>query len=163
MKPSNILRMNIKQIKKMSFLDRINHADSDEDIVNEVDAVLSTLTEEQQQALAILVDAASEEAFEAGQEHVISELEDLVKKKSNNHTILQNCDLMHYNVFEQNSIQHAAQLDGERELLKDKLNHAMTEAMNSGRKLSEIIHTMEDGEVLQHALTNQNCCSQTTS
>ena len=61
---------------------------------------------------------------------------------------------MHYNVFEQNSIQHAAQLDGERELLKDKLNHAMTEAMNSGRKLSEIIHTMEDGEVLQHALTN---------
>lgn len=61
---------------------------------------------------------------------------------------------MHYNVFEQNTIQHAAQIEGEREFLKDKLNHAMTEAMNSGRKLSEIIHTMEDGEVLQHALTN---------
>lgn len=152
-----------KADQKMSFLDRINHADSDEDIVNEVDAVLSTLTEEQQQALAILVDAASEEAFEAGQEHVISELEDLDEEEIEQSYNPTGADLMHYNVFEQNSIQHAAQLDGERELLKDKLNHAMTEAMNSGRKLSEIIHTMEDGEVLQHALTNQNCCSQTTS
>ena len=144
-----------KADQKSSFLDRINHADSDEDVVNEVDAVLSTLTEEQQQAVAILTEAVSEEAFEAGQEHVISELEDLDDEEeieqSYNPT---GADLMHYNVFEQNSIQHAAQLDGEREFLKDKLNHAMTEAMNTGRKLSEIIHTMEDGEVLQHALTN---------
>lgn len=144
-----------KADQKSSFLDRINHADSDEDVVNEVDAVLSTLTEEQQQAVAILTEAVSEEAFEAGQEHVISELEDLDEEEeieqSYNPT---GADLMHYNVFEQNSIQHAAQLDGEREFLKDKLNHAMTEAMNTGRKLSEIIHTMEDGEVLQHALTN---------
>lgn len=144
-----------KADQKSSFLDRINHADSDEDVVNEVDAVLSTLTEEQQQAVAILTEAVSEEAFEAGQEHVISELEDLDEEEeieqSYNPT---GADLMHYNVFEQNSIQHAAQLDGEREFLKDKLNHAMNEAMNAGRKLSEIIHTMEDGEVLQHALTN---------
>ena len=143
-----------KADQKMSFLDRINHADSDEDIVNEVDAVLSTLTEEQQQALAILVDAASEEAFEAGQAYIIEELEELDDdeiEQSHNPT---GAELMHYNVFEQNSIQHAAKLDGEREVLKDKLNHAMTQAMNSGRKLSEIIHTMEDGEVLQHALTN---------
>lgn len=143
-----------KADQKMSFLDRINHADSDEDIVNEVDAVLNTLTEEQQQALAILVDAASEEAFEAGKEHVISELEDLDEEEIEQSYNPTGADLMHYNVFEQNSIQHAAQLDGERELLKDKLNHAMTEAMNSGRKLSEIIHTMEDSDVLQHALTN---------
>ena len=144
-----------KADQKSSFLDRINHADSDEDVVNEVDAVLSTLTEEQQQAVAILTEAISEEAFEAGQEYVISELENLDEEEeieqSYNPT---GADLMHYNVFEQNSIQHAAQLDGEREFLKDKLNHAMTEAMSSGRKLSEIIHTMEDGEVLQHALTN---------
>lgn len=144
-----------KADQKSSFLDRINHADSDEDVVNEVDAVLSTLTEEQQQAVAILTEAVSEEAFEAGKEHVISELEDLDEEEeieqSYNPT---GADLMHYNVFEQNSIQHAAQLDGEREFLKDKLNHAMNEAMNAGRKLSEIIHTMDDGEVLQHALTN---------
>lgn len=143
--------------QKMSFLDRINHADSDEDVVNEVDAVLDTLTEEQQQAVAILTDAVSEEAFEAGQAAVIEELEN--SEDDEDEEIEQSytatgADLMHYNVFEQNSIQHAAQIETEREFLKDQLNHAMTEAMNSGRKLSEIIHTMEDGEVLQHALTN---------
>ena len=142
--------------QSMSFLVRIAHADTDEDIVSEVDAVLETLTEEQQQAVAILIEAISEGAFESGQEAIISELEleeqeDDEIEQSYNPT---GADLMHYNVFEQNSIQHAAQLDGEREFLKDKLNHAMTEAMNTGRKLSEIIHTMEDGEVLQHALTN---------
>ena len=140
--------------QSMSFLDRITHADTDEDIISEVDAVLETLTEEQQQAVAILTEAISEEAFEAGQEDIISELqeqEDDEIEQSYNPT---GAELMHYNVFEQNSIQHAAKLDGEREFLKDKLNHAMTQAMNSGRKLSEIIHTMDDGEVLQHALTN---------
>ena len=144
-----------KADQKISFLDRINHADSDEDVVNEVDAVLSTLTEEQQQAVAILTEAVSEEAFEAGQEDIINALENVDEEdeieQSYNPT---GAELMHYNVFEQNSIQHAAQLDVEREFLKDKLNHAMTEAMSSGRKLSEIIHTMDDGEVLQHALTN---------
>lgn len=143
-----------KADQKMSFLDRINHADSDEDIVNEVDAVLSTLTEEQQQAVAILVDAASEEAFEAGQDNIIEELENIGDDEIEQSYNPTGAELMHYNVFEQNSIQHAAKLDGEREVLKDKLNHAMTQAMNSGRKLSEIIHTMDDGEVLQHALTN---------
>ena len=143
-----------KADQKMSFLDRINHADSDEDIVNEVDAVLSTLTEEQQQAVAILVDAASEEAFEAGQDEIIEELENIEDDEIEQLYNPTGAELMHYNVFEQNSIQHAAQLDGEREFLKDKLNHAMTEAMSSGRKLSEIIHTMDDSEVLQHALTN---------
>ena len=140
--------------QSMSFLDRITHADTDEDIISEVDAVLETLTEEQQQAVAILTEAISEEAFEAGQEDIISELqeqEDDEIEQSYNPT---GAELMHYNVFEQNSIQHAAKLDGEREVLKDKLNHAMTQAMSSGRKLSEIIHTMDDGEVLQHALTN---------
>ena len=140
--------------QSMSFLDRIVHADTDEDIISEVDTVLETLTEEQQQAVAILTEAIAEEAFEAGQEDIISELEEQEDdeiKQSYNPT---GAELMHYNVFEQNSIQHAAKLDGEREVLKDKLNHAMTQAMNSGRKLSEIIHTMEDGEVLQHALTN---------
>lgn len=144
-----------KAQQSMSFLDRIAHADTDEDVVDEVDAVLSTLTEEQQQAVAILTEAVSEEAFEAGQAEIIEELENVDDEdeieQSYNPT---GAELMHYNVFEQNSIQHAAQLDGEREFLKDKLNHAMKEAMSSGRKLSEIIHSMDDGEVLQHALTN---------
>ena len=140
--------------QSMSFLDRIVHADTDEDIISEVDTVLETLTEEQQQAVAILTEAIAEEAFEAGQEDIISELEEQEDDEIEQSYNPTGADLMHYNVFEQNSIQHAAKLDGEREVLKDKLNHAMTEAMNSGRKLSEIIHTMEDGEVLQHALTN---------
>ena len=140
--------------QSMSLLDRITHADTDEDIVSEVDAVLETLTEEQQQAVAILTEAISEEAFEAGQEDIISKLEEQEDDEIEQSYNPTGADLMHYNVFEQNSIQHAAQLDGEREFLKDKLNHAMTQAMNSGRKLSEIIHTMDDGEVLQHALTN---------
>lgn len=141
--------------QKMSFLDRINHADSDEDVVNEVDSVLDTLTEEQQQAVAILTDAVSEEAFEAGQASVIEELENSEDDEEIEQSYTATgADLMHYNVFEQNSIQHAAQIEGEREYLKDQLNHAMEEAKNTGRKLSEIIHTMEDGEVLQHALTN---------
>ena len=140
--------------QSMSFLDRIAHTDTDEDIVSEVDAVLETLTEEQQQAVAILTEAISEEAFEAGQEAIISALEEQEDDEIEQSYNPTGADLMHYNVFEQNSIQHAAQLDGEREFLKDKLNHAMTEAMSTGRKLSEIIHTMEDGEVLQHALTN---------
>ena len=140
--------------QSMSLLDRITHADTDEDIISEVDAVLETLTEEQQQAVAILLDAASEEAFEAGQEDIISELEEQEDDEIEQSYNPTGAELMHYNVFEQNSIQHAAKLDGEREVLKDKLNHAMTQAMNSGRKLSEIIHTMDDGEVLQHALTN---------
>ena len=140
--------------QSMSFLDRIAHTDTDEDIVSEVDAVLETLTEEQQQAVAILTEAISEEAFEAGQEAIISALEEQEDDEIEQSYNPTGADLMHYNVFEQNSIQHAAQLDSEREFLKDKLNHAMTEAMSTGRKLSEIIHTMEDGEVLQHALTN---------
>ena len=140
--------------QSMSFLDRIAHTDTDEDIVSEVDAVLETLTEEQQQAVAILTEAISEEAFEAGQEDIISKLEEQEDDEIEQSYNPTGAELMHYNVFEQNSIQHAAKLDGEREVLKDKLNHAMTEAMSSGRKLSEIIHTMEDGEVLQHALTN---------
>lgn len=143
-----------KAQQSMSFLDRITHADTDEDIVSEVDAVLETLTEEQQQAVAILTEAISEEAFEAGQEDIISELEEQEDDEIEQSYNPTGAELMHYNVFEQNSIQHAAKLDGEREVLKDKLNHAMTQAMNSGRKLSEIIHTMDDGEVLQHALTN---------
>ena len=140
--------------QSMSFLDRITHADTDEDIISEVDAVLETLTEEQQQAVAILTEAISEEAFEAGQEDIISALEEQDDDEIEQSYNPTGAELMHYNVFEQNSIQHAAKLDGEREVLKDKLNHAMTQAMNSGRKLSEIIHTMDDGEVLQHALTN---------
>lgn len=140
--------------QSMSFLDRIAHTDTDEDIVSEVDAVLETLTEEQQQAVAILTEAISEEAFEAGQEDIISKLEEQEDDEIEQSYNPTGAELMHYNVFEQNSIQHAAKLDGEREVLKDKLNHAMTQAMNSGRKLSEIIHTMDDGEVLQHALTN---------
>ena len=140
--------------QSMSFLDRIAHADTDEDVVSEVDAVLETLTEEQQQAVAILTEAISEEAFEAGQEDIISKLEEQEDDEIEQSYNPTGAELMHYNVFEQNSIQHAAKLDGEREVLKDKLNHAMTQAMNSGRKLSEIIHTMDDGEVLQHALTN---------
>lgn len=143
-----------KAQQSMSFLDRITHADTDEDIISEVDAVLETLTEEQQQAVAILTEAISEEAFEAGQEDIISELEEQEDDEIEQSYNPTGAELMHYNVFEQNSIQHAAKLDGEREVLKDKLNHAMTQAMNSGRKLSEIIHTMDDGEVLQHALTN---------
>ena len=107
-----------KADQKMSFLDRINHADSDEDIVNEVDAVLSTLTEEQQQAVAILVDAASEEAFEAGQDNIIEELENIEDDEIEQSYNPTGAELMHYNVFEQNSIQHAAKLDGEREVLK---------------------------------------------
>ena len=140
--------------QSMSFLDRIAHTDTDEDIVSEVDAVLETLTEEQQQAVAILTEAISEEAFEAGQEDIISKLEEQEDDEIEQSYNPTGAELMHYNVFEQNSIQHAAKLDGEREVLKDKLNHAMTQAMNSGRKLSEIIHTMDDSEVLQHALTN---------
>lgn len=140
--------------QSMSLLDRITHADTDEDIVSEVDAVLETLTEEQQQAVAILTEAISEESFEAGQEDIISKLEEQEDDEIEQSYNPTGAELMHYNVFEQNSIQHAAKLDGEREVLKDKLNHAMTQAMNSGRKLSEIIHTMDDGEVLQHALTN---------
>ena len=140
--------------QSMSFLDRITHANTDEDIISEVDAVLETLTEEQQQAVAILTEAISEEAFEAGREDIISELEEQEDDEIEQSYNPTGAELMHYNVFEQNSIQHAAKLDGEREVLKDKLNHAMTQAMNSGRKLSEIIHTMDDGEVLQHALTN---------
>lgn len=140
--------------QKMSFLDRINHADSDEDIVNEVDEVLDTLDEEQQQAVAILVDAASEEAFEAGQAAVIEDLENDDDEEIEQAHTPTGADLMHYNVFEQNTIQHAAQIENERENLKDQLSHAMSEAEKSGRKLSEIIHTMDDGEVIQHALTN---------
>ena len=140
--------------QSMSFLDRITHADTDEDIVSEVDTVLETLTEEQQQAVAILTEAIAEEAFEAGQEDIISELEEQQDDEIEQSYNPTGAELMHYNVFEQNSIQHAAKLDSEREVLKDKLNHAMTQAMSSGRKLSEIIHTMDDGEVLQHALTN---------
>lgn len=143
-----------KAEQKSSFLDRINHADSDEDVVAEVDAVLDTLTEEQQQAVAILTEAVSEESFEAGQAAVIEELENADDEEIEQAYTATGADLMHYNVFEQNTIQHAAQIESERENLKDQLSHAMIEAEKTGRKLSEIIHTMEDGEVLQHALTN---------
>lgn len=149
--------------EKSTFLDRIRHAESDEEIVDEVDNVLNGLTEEQQQAVAILVESVGEEAFDAGQQTAAEEiLENLQNEEDEEDEIEQQYlanggdNLMHYNAFEQNTITHSAIVQNERDQLKDTLEHALVEASNSGRKLSEVLHGYEDGEVLQHAISNPN-------
>lgn len=141
-----------------TLVDRLNHAESDKEVTEEMDSVLETLNEDQAQAVAILTETVAQQAYDAGVNDALKdkgedpEEEDEKEIKQSDYFGGEN--LMHYNVFENNSLTHATQIENEREAIKDVLTHAIEEAKKSGRKLSEVIHTMDDSDVLQHAIAN---------
>lgn len=61
---------------------------------------------------------------------------------------------MHYNAFEQNTIQHGAELEYQAAEVRNELTHAMQLASEQGRSLSQIIAGMDNSGVLQHAMQN---------
>ena len=143
----------------MSFLDRIAHADNDEDIVSAVDEVLDGLNEEQQQAVSILVEAAAESAVSSALEELEEEIEDAIDKgvEERLSEIEQSAigEGMKYNVFEQGStLEHSAYIAQERDNVRNQLEHAMQIASDSGQKLSSVIKTMDNAQILEHSLTN---------
>ena len=145
--------------QSMSFLDRIAHADNDEDVVSAVDEVLDGLNEEQQQAVSILVEAAAEAAVNSALEELEEEIEDAIDKgvEERLSEIEQSAigEGMKHNVFEQGStLEHSAYIAQERDNVRSQLEHAMQVASDSGQKLSNVIKTMDNAQVLEHSLTN---------
>lgn len=143
---------------KPSLLDRIQHADEGQASA-ELDAVLETLTPEQQEAVALIVDAAAESAAEAAAEQVLDEIdelaaqeEDIDEEVDDDSEIEQNDNegekLMHFNAFEGDTLTHS-----QAATIKDQLTHAMEVAKQSGRKVSHVLAELGQDE-LKHSMNN---------
>jgi phage capsid family len=146
------------QKDKPSLLDRIQHADEGQ-AASELDAVLETLSPEQQEAVALIVDAAAESAAEAAAEQVLDEIDELVAQEEDideevddDSEIEQNDNegekLMHFNAFEGDTLTHS-----QAATIKDQLTHAMEVAKQSGRKVSHVLAELGQDE-LKHSMNN---------
>jgi len=150
---------------RVSLFDRIQHAD--EGTESEVlDEVLGTLNEDQQEAVAILTEAAANAALEAHEASVAKDFDEAVDSRVNeildelaeeaddededsNDEIEQSDNggtLMHYNAFEQNT--------NNSEEIRHSLTEAMQTAQSRGLKLSNILAEVEGGDVLKHSMNN---------
>ena len=148
---------------RVSLFDRIQHAD--EGTESEVlDEVLGTLNEDQQEAVAILTEAAANAALEAHEASVakdfdaavdsrVNEILDELAKEADDEDSddeIEQSDnggtLMHYNAFEQNT--------NNSEEIRHSLTEAMQTAQNRGLKLSNILAEVEGGDVLKHSMNN---------
>lgn len=147
---------------KPSLLDRIQHAEEGQ-ATAELDKVLETLTPEQQEAVALIVDAAAESAADAAAEEVLSEIEkELAISAEEDDTPAEDGDspaeieqkdnegekLMHFNAFEGDTLTHS-----QAATIKDQLTHAMKVAQESGRKVSHVLSEMGQDE-LKHSMNN---------
>lgn len=141
-----------------SFLERIRHSEDAGEVLSEIDGVLDTLTEDQAAAVAMLVDAAADEASEATADAILEELDDDDDEELEEGEIEQSGlyggELMHYNAFEQNSIAHAATVANEADTIKDELNQYITHAQERGVTLSAVLAESDDSGVLTHAMNN---------
>ena len=145
--------------ERISLFDRIQHADEGE-ATDIVDNVLSTLTPDQQEAVAILVEASTDSALEnyenqvaenfdaAVEDQVDSILEELANS-DDEEEIEQSAlggNTMHYNAFQN--------VSNNTDELRHSLEDALATAKDSGRKLSQVLTEFEHGDTLKHSMNN---------
>lgn len=150
--------------ERISLFDRIQHADEGE-ATNIMDGVLGTLNEDQQEAVAILTEAAVNEAlenfedsvnkdFEAAVDarvgEVLDEIAESVDDDDEETTELEQSALggqiMHYNAFGQN-------VNDEQEI-RHSLEAALETAKKSGRTVGQVLSEMDGGDTLKHSMNN---------
>lgn len=148
--------------ERISLFDRIQHAD-DEGAADIMDGVLGTLNEDQQEAVAILVEAATNEALE-GMEQTVGEnfdaavdakvgevLDELAEQIDDEDEEIEQSALggqtMKYNAFEQSA-------HNQDDVIRHSLTAALETAQKSGRKVGQVLAEMENGDVLQHSMNN---------
>ena len=138
--------------ERISLFDRIQHAD-DGEATDIMDGVLGTLDEDQQEAVAILTEAAVNEALEQHEaaivEEVLSELSEGYEDEEENTELEQSAlggQVMKFNAFGQN-------VQAENEI-RHSLETALETAQKSGRKLGQVLSEMDGGDTLQHSMNN---------
>lgn len=149
--------------ERISLFDRIQHAD-DGEATDIMDGVLGTLDEDQQEAVAILTEAAVNEALEqheaaiaedfdnavdARVDAVLSELAEGYEDDEENTELEQSAlggQVMKFNAFGQN-------VQAENEI-RHSLETALETAQKSGRKLGQVLSEMDGGDTLQHSMNN---------
>lgn len=154
--------------ERVSLFDRIQHADEGE-ATNIMDDVLGTLNEDQQEAVAILTEAAVNEALEnfedsvnedfdkavdARVEEVLNEIsesaEDDDDEEDEEETELEQSALggqiMHYNAFGQNV--------NDDTQIRHSLEAALETAKSTGRTVNQVLSEMEGGDTLKHSMNN---------
>ena len=154
--------------ERVSLFDRIQHADEGA-ATNIMDDVLGTLNEDQQEAVAILTEAAVNEALEnfedsvnedfdkavdARVEEVLTEIaessEDDDEEETETETELEQSALggqiMHYNAFGQNV--------NDDTQIRHSLEAALETAKSTGRTVNQVLSEMEGGDTLKHSMNN---------
>ena len=149
--------------ERISLFDRIQHAD-DGEATDIMDGVLETLNEDQQEAVAILTEAAVNEALEQHEAaiaedfdnavdarvgEVLSELAEGYEDEEENTELEQSAlggQVMKFNAFGQN-------VQAENEI-RHSLETALETAQKSGRKLGQVLSEMDGGDTLQHSMNN---------
>lgn len=155
--------------ERVSLFDRIQHADEGE-ATNIMDDVLGTLNEDQQEAVAILTEAAVNEALEnfedsvnedfdaavdARVEEVLTEIAESVEDDDNEEETETETELeqsalggqiMHYNAFGQNVADDTQ--------IRHSLEAALETAKSTGRTVGQVLSEMEGGDTLKHSMNN---------
>lgn len=148
--------------ERISLFDRIQHADEGE-ATDIMDGVLGTLDEDQQEAVAILTEAAVNEALENFEDSVnkdfaaavdarVGEVLDEIAESVDDEeeTELEQSALggqiMHYNAFGQN-------VNDEQEI-RHSLEAALETAKSTGRTVGQVLSEMDGGDTLKHSMNN---------
>lgn len=150
--------------ERISLFDRIQHADEGE-ATDIMDGVLGTLDEDQQEAVAILTEAAVNEALEQHEAAIAEDFEDAVDERvgevlselaeeydddDEEETELEQSALggqiMHYNAFGQN-------VNDEQEI-RHSLEAALETAKTTGRTVGQVLSEMDGGDTLKHSMNN---------
>lgn len=149
--------------ERISLFDRIQHADEGE-ATDIMDGVLGTLDEDQQEAVAILTEAAVNEALENFEDSVnkdfaaavdarvgevldeIAESVDDDEEETELEQSAQGGQIMHYNAFGQN-------VNDEQEI-RHSLEAALETAKSTGRTVGQVLSEMDGGDTLKHSMNN---------
>jgi len=148
--------------ERISLFDRIRHADEGE-ATDIMDGVLGTLDEDQQEAVAILTEAAVNEALEQHEAAIAEDFEAAVDERvgevlselaedddDEEETELEQSALggqiMHYNAFGQN-------VNDEQEI-RHSLEAALETAKSTGRTVGQVLSEMDGGDTLKHSMNN---------
>ena len=149
--------------ERISLFDRIQHA-AEGEATDIMDGVLGTLDEDQQEAVAILTEAAVNEALEQHEAAIAEDFEDAVDERvgevlselaeeyddDEEETELEQSamggQIMHYNAFGQN-------VNDEQEI-RHSLEAALETAKTTGRTVGQVLSEMDGGETLKHSMNN---------
>ena len=149
--------------ERISLFDRIQHADEGE-ATDIMDGVLGTLDEDQQEAVAILTEAAVNEALKNFEDsvnkdfaaavdarvgEVLDEIAESVDDDEEETELEQSAlggQIMHYNAFGQN-------VNDEQEI-RHSLEAALETAKSTGRTVGQVLSEMDGGDTLKHSMNN---------